>query len=366
MRIDILAMDGLHLAAESWRLSREEWVNYPWEDVYVTDCPATEMPSCVLHLHEITMIEREILAANRCHIIWARTSVEHPIKYRVPVMLAKSINLKKHDRCREQMQEMKDQGLNRDEWRRLMPISAVTSLIMRMSWRDIIKYALYFDYLSTRVNPVLKELMERMRNQLLTIADKFTGHRDRTERTFSSMKLAKFLYEGKVEPAPLQSTQNFWIANIEVPLWIRAHMVRHRPLSIADEYFQMLQRDDILDMPINEPLRMEIAATKDFWQTIISKRACWLLQTTLSAEKDPWQSIIDYFGNFGQDVLPCADGHCPFHADAQLRVTDYDPGCPCPIHMKFNSIDKTPYLEELRIAAKGRSPFWMDIIESRP
>jgi hypothetical protein len=357
-------MDGLHLAAESWRLSREEWVNYPWEDVYVTDCPATEMPSCVLHLHEITMIEREILASSRSHVMWARTSVEHPIKYRVPVMLAKSIDLRRHDLCREKMEEMRDDGLHRDEWRRLMPVSAVTSLVMRISFRDVIKYALYFDYLAGRVHPILKELMENMRDELLVVADKFTGLRARTERTLKSMKLAKFLHEGRIEPASLVDAGSFWVANVEVPLWIRAHMVRHRPLAIADEFFQMLLRPDILDMPINESIRMEIGATKDFWGTIISKRTCWLLQTTLAAEKDPWQTVIDYFGDYGQDVLPCVDGHCPYEADAHLRVTDYDPSVPCPIYMGFKGIDKTPYLDELRIAAKGRSPFWMEIINS--
>src|SRR6185312_2800769 len=137
MRVDILTMDGLWLAAEGWRLSREEWVHYPWDEIYTTDCPVAEMPSCVVHFHEITMIEREILASHRGHSMWARTSVENPIDFVVPNEVRHLIRDDYHKEIRDKMTKMRDSGLHRDEWRRMLPLSAVTSLVMRINFRDV-------------------------------------------------------------------------------------------------------------------------------------------------------------------------------------------------------------------------------------
>jgi hypothetical protein len=363
MRIDVLGMDGLGLAAEGWRLSREEWVHYPWEEVYSTDCPVTELPSCVLHFHEFPMIIREILASSRTHVMWARTSVEYPTEFKVPGFLSGVVDVDKHDAARKKMEEMRAAGLHRDEWRPNLPMSAVTSFCMRISFRDLVKYAMYFQYLSG-VNVKLFRLFLETKKSICHVIDKFTGSSSRTSRCFGDMKLAKFLHEGKMIEAPMVRTAGHYVANFSVPMWIRAHLVRHRPLSIVDDFYQLLLRDDVLDIPISTPIQMEIAATKDFWMTIVSKRTCWLLQTTLSAEKDPWQTIIDGFGEFQRDVLPCRDGKCPYDADAYLRITDYDPSVPCPIHVGFRGLDKSKWVDEMRVAAKGRSPFWRDIIDA--
>jgi hypothetical protein len=102
---------------------------------------------------------------------------------------------------------------------------------------------------------------------------------------------------------------------------------------------------------------MELAVTKEFWRTIMAKRSCWIAQDTLSSAKDPWQVIIDQFG-WTPELLPCADGRCPYALDAGLRLTPADPGAPCPRYMNIHNIDQAPYQERIAQALVSRHPFW--------
>jgi hypothetical protein len=152
-----------------------------------------------------------------------------------------------------------------------------------------------------------------------------------------------------------------------VPFWIRAHFIRHRPITVVDDMFSLLQRDDVLDLPISHPLTMEVAASKDMWSSLLGKRSCWLTQSTLSQEQDPWQAIIDSFAErFGGDFrqfLPCANDVCPHHRDARNRLEGTDPGVPCPRHANLNAIDKTPFMDRLVQASKSRNAYWLTEID---
>ena len=72
------------------------------------------------------------------------------------------------------------------------------------------------------------------------------------------------------------------------------------------------------------------------WRGIYSKRSCWI------AQADLWNPllrlIINEIGGT-KDLLPCADGSCPFEKDASLRLEvgkDPNPSLPASCRIKWN------------------------------
>lgn len=367
MKIELLNIDGLSCAAEGWRLSREVDVPVEWDDVFTVDCPVNELPSCLIHLRDLTILEREIIATSRTHVMWARTSfVDRPDKYALPTEMAIYADPVKHRSFVEKMIDGQHRGLHQDEWRQDLPVMAVTSFVCRAGFRDLVKLCLYFEYLGhhPKVNPILCSRFWSVAEELKIVIDKFTGKRALTQRALDGMRLVKFLHEGHVAPYEMRSTYNYWLVGMEMPLWLRAHFVRHRPLSFVDDLFRILCMDDVIDRTIHEPVTMDIGTTKDFWRTLLGKRGCWLTQSTLSVDKDPWAKIIEEFGVVGIEVLPCSNGECPHHKDARLRLEGRDPGCPCPRYMRLNGIDAAPFRDRIEQAIVSRPEFWRKELNS--
>jgi hypothetical protein len=205
----------------------------------------------------------------------------------------------------------------------------------------------------------------------MILVDAFTGSADRSEKAKDLMSLSKFLNQEPVAvtvPVKGRQAQKIYAdsgiitAGITVPVWIRAHFVRHRPISIADDFMSLLQRDDVLDVQIDYPVNMMISASKDIWASLLGKRSCWLTQSTFSSEHDPWDTIIGSFlGLMGDQVLPCANGVCPYHRDARNRLLGTDPGVPCPRYIKLNSIPVDPSLAaRIAQALKSRGAYWRE------
>lgn len=371
MKIEVLNIDGMSLAAEAWRLSRDVTLPIEWHDIYTVDSPCNEMPSAFCHFFDFTILEREIFASSRTHVMWARTSfVDSPDKYYVPDHLSRLINGVVHDDLRQKMEAGKAAGQHQDEWRRFLPVSAATAFVMRVSYRDAIKYAKYFDYLSTIVAPNLQERFRAVADEMMILADMFTGSNKMSEDAARLMSMSKFLHEGPIvihnvvkgrETAKLYQDSGVIVAGIEVPLWIRAHFIRHRPITVADDFVQLLKQPDVLDRVIDYPVKMMIAASTAIWQSLLGKRSCWLTQSTLSAEFDPWQRIIDRFTFLlGDQILPCAKGVCPYHRDARNRIEGTDPGCPCPRYLSINQLEIAPFSDRIAQALKSRGAYWND------
>ena len=71
-----------HLAREAWELSRSKDDETPLKRILSIDAPVNEIPSLVLNI-ECTILEREIFASYRDHVMWARTSrVDNPLEFR--------------------------------------------------------------------------------------------------------------------------------------------------------------------------------------------------------------------------------------------------------------------------------------------
>jgi hypothetical protein len=363
MRIEILGLDGMSAAAEAWRLSREVEVSVEWNEIAALDCPVNEMPSALVHFKDFTILEREIIASNRIHVMWARTSfVDKPDKYRLPQEMAPFVDEASHQEFRMKMVAGKVAGLHQDEWRVHLPLMSETCFCCRIGFRDVVKMAKYFDYLASCVLSCLRPRFFAVSEAFLSLADQFTGSRKETKRIFNVMNLALFLHEGKTSEYDMVSVGGFYAMGIAMPFWLRAHFIRHRPLSIVDDLLQkVINNGDVMNLTIDAPITMEVAASKQFWNTIASKRSCWLTQSTLATDRDPWAKIIDRFGDAGPDMLPCASGVCPHAKDAQLRVEGRDPGCPCIRYLSLSKINPDPFVDRIEKALSSRPTFWSDM-----
>lgn len=362
MKIEVLSIEGMEAACRGWQLSRNLTTEVTNDDVFCVDVPVCELPTCLLSLSEMTILEREIVASSRSHVMWARTShVDDPSRFAVPVRLARPSNLL----ALKKMKAAIEAGLSQDEWRAYLPVTSMTAWTQRISYRDLVKLTGYFLRLSARpqLAPQLRDRLGETTRRLGEVVDMFTGSPSRTWQAVNTFQAVDFLHEGGVSVHEARTTGAFVSVGIEVPLWLRAQIVRHRPLSFVDTFFaDVLARPDVVDLDIGTPVRMQLTAERGYWKSVLSKRSCWLAQDQLRGRKDPWAAIIERHGGA---VLPCADGTCPYERDAALRLTDADPGVPCPRYMNLKDLDKTPWLEAMREAAESRASSWRDEIDSR-
>lgn len=359
MKITILHRDSMDLVRQSWCLSRHQDAAKHWSEVHTIDVPVNELAGCLLNFDGFTIIEREIFASLRNHVMWARTShVDDPLKFTVPGELAGSISI---DVSRKNMQDEKAAGGPQDEWRRHLPMVSETGWTARHSFRDLLKLVRYFEYLKIKTqSELLSKRFSQVADALFMVVAEMCELEDSLAvDAIDKTQFAAFLHEGVVEGTYTVTSSDFKIFKITVPLWLRAQIVRHRPLAFVDTFFKDFVVDAAaLDKTIEAPVNMELAATSQFWRSIFSKRTCWLAQDHLTkGRRDPWQEIIDANG-FSEDMLPCSGGTCPYHGDAAHRLDGSDPGVPCPIFCDIAGVDKTPYREAMWEAARSRHEFW--------
>ena len=73
-----------NLSRIAWELSRSPDDATPLDTILSIDAPVNEIPSVVLSI-ECTILEREIFASFRDHVMWARTSrVDAPENFEIP------------------------------------------------------------------------------------------------------------------------------------------------------------------------------------------------------------------------------------------------------------------------------------------
>jgi hypothetical protein len=365
MKIEVLSIDGLSLAAEAWRLSRDVSKAVQWSDIYTVDSPSGEMPSAFCHFSDFTILEREIFASSRTHVMWARTSfVDAADKFYLPDNLEKHVPSDSLDSIVMDMARRKMTGAHQDDWRRLLPISAATAFVMRLSFRDAIKYVKYFRYLSTVCTPVLVHRFTAIADALMArVVDQFTGSSAMSEKAAQLMSLSKLLHEGEVKATGSISSHGdgIIVASLSVPFWIRAHLVRHRPLTVADDLIALIKDPAVLMFSIDAKVNMTLAASDEVWVSLLGKRSCWLTQSTLGEEHDPWDVIINKFmGSLGEMILPCANGKCPYHRDARNRLEGSDPGVPCPRYLSLTGGDMTPHRARISAALASRGAYWRE------
>ena len=352
MKIEIISDDrvssGKNLSRVAWELSRSPDDTTPLDTILSIDAPVNEIPSVVMSV-QCTILEREIFASFRDHVMWARTSrVDAPSEFVVPEYFQLSEERDKIILLKEKIKADMDAGIIQDEYRLHMPISAMTSFTTRLSWRGLVKiYKLY--------------------QQLAKINEYFIVGKTELNNKFQLHKYAgNYSY---VDPIPMlkeNERKSGVIGPIvtvcqEMTIGLRAQVVRHRNYTIKDNLMEIIKSEDCWTRTLGDKITISISAEIDFWKTVVNKRQCWIAQYGI------WKDIIiaaqEYISISEQD-LPCNKGFCPYTRDAELRHTDDDPGAPCPIHSNLTSapIDEK-YMPMVRIEASYRPAFWQKHIE---
>ena len=352
MKIEIISDDrvssGKNLSRVAWELSRSPDDTTPLDTILSIDAPVNEIPSIVMSV-QCTILEREIFASFRDHVMWARTSrVDAPSEFVVPEYFQLSEDNATIMLLKQKIKADMDAGIIQDEYRLHMPICAMTSFTTRLSWRGLIKIYKLYEYLAT-INEYFVVGKAELNN-------KFQLHKYAGNYSF-------------VNPIPMLQENEMVNGNIgpvvtvfqEMTIGLRAQVVRHRNYTIKDNLMEIIKSKDCWTRTLGDKIKISISAEIEFWKTVVNKRQCWIAQYGI------WKDIIivaqEYISISEQD-LPCNKGFCPYTRDAELRHTDEDPGAPCPIHSDLTS---TPiaqkYMDMVRIEASYRPAFWQKHID---
>jgi hypothetical protein len=345
MQIKVVVRALANDAVNAWRFSRDQSAAYNPLEIMAVDAPVIEMPSALLHFIDFTIVEREIFCSLRNHTVWARTSrVDDPTLFTVP----KEFQDEAHDYYRADMLKLRAKGVDQDQWRLLLPVVAHTSWTARMHVRDMAKLVHYFKYLAQECFVSLDQC-GRFNAVALCLTDTLTNMLgpDITHALLTSAKLAKYLNEDQIviEHNNLWNDSHFQTVEINVPLGLRAQIVRHRELQFVDNLMDLIKSVELPTVKLIVPIAMVIIARKDVWRSVMSKRLCWI------AQHDIWAHLTKLFP---ASALPCADGSCPYRVDVQARMQGKDPGCPCPRYCNLYAINKEPWLERMHKEAWQR------------
>jgi|TARA_R110002020_G_scaffold48763_5_gene138988 hypothetical protein len=358
MKIDIISDDRLvkvselewdppagkenkNLSRLCWELSRSPDDKTPLDTILSIDAPVNEIPSYVLNI-ECTILEREIFASFRDHVMWARTSrVDAPSEFEVDPYFDKY--KPEISKLREKIDKSISKGVIQDEYRMFIPLSSKTSFSTRISWRGLIKIYKFFEYLSG-------------------IDEYFSVGLSKLEKEFGLKRYAKNYSFVDVLPPILPneeiSEKSGPMITVfqKMPIALRAQVVRHRNFIIHDNLKQIIENGDAWAKPIKTEMPVSISASAEFWKTVVNKRQCWIAQYGI------WGGIIkeaQKYLDISEQDLPCAGGFCPYTRDAEIRHTDDDPGAPCPIQSKLDNMPVSKkYLPSIIKEASYRPKFW--------
>ena len=348
VKVDDLGIKGTHLSRHCWELSRSPDDRTPLDTILSIDAPVNEIPSYVIGV-ECTILEREIFASFRDHVMWARTSrVDAPSKFKAPEIF-ENIYEKQLASIRSRIFSKISEGVIQDEYRMLIPLCSLTSFSTRISWRGLIKLYKMYDHLSD-------------------FDDYFSVGKEALDKNFGLSKFAKNYSFADVLPGisipDRVSEKSGPMVTIfqKMPIGLRAQVVRHRNFTIHDNLKEIICFGDCWEKSIGDEMDVSISASAEFWKTVVNKRQCWIAQYGI------WSGIIQEaqkFLDIGEQDLPCAGGFCPYTRDAEIRHTDDDPGAPCPIHSNLSgmTVDEK-HIESIKKEASYRPKFWQKHIEN--
>lgn len=362
MFIEILNKPDLKQALLAWKNSRPTEGNATLTDMLDLDLPVNEFTRVNLFI-ESTLIEREIFATMRNHVMWAQTSrVQDCTLFEIDYDF--NPNLVKHEelfeRRRSAMIALSYSGTRQDDYRLMLPIFAKTKYSISTDVRSIIKLGKYFIELSKICHENLIDQFLSFGHELFDAAESILAQQVEHKtvmKVFDRMKPYDFLYRGDIEKVSSRQGSVITVSST-LPLHLRAQLVRHRAIHFTDNFLQFLSLD-ILSESMTAEISVQITGTVDELTEVISKRSCWV------ANYSVWSYLLRKIeSNMPQtaDFLPCKNGVCPFHGDVVLRYEGKDPNPPCPIHLDLNNLPLKPGMAEsmVRMVTRDRRPveFW--------
>lgn len=321
----------------AWKNSRPEEKDATIDRMIDLDLPVNEFTNVNLFI-ESTMIEREIIATMRNHVMWAQTSrVQNVLDFSIDYKSNPFLNdhSRHYEMLRSQMRQQSDSGWRQDDYRLLLPVVSVTRYSISTNLRMLIKLGLYFQRLSNEI-PHFETQFARFGYMLLGVAQdilKNFGVKKPTN-VIHKFKPAKILCNSKTPLPSGISTRvgPMIIVSDNIPFTLRAQLVRHRGIHFQDNFMEFISNPGVLEKTMEAPITVQIAGNDEEMTEVISHRSCWIANYSIWA--DILKKIEDQLMP-NTNPLPCRDGVCPFHGDAVLRIEGKDPNPPCPIHMKL-------------------------------
>jgi hypothetical protein len=336
MKINILYSSnrpGKSIVRDVWAISRPALAaeEIDLERIKKLDLPVNEFETLVLDITS-TILEREIITSCRNHVMWAQTSrVQNILEFTYPEEFEKKYG-RYYENCRAEMIE-KSKTMRQDDYRQFMPVMAETRYCIKISARDACKVGKYFEFLSTKLScDALCERFEKV-SELFKSVCWFAGYEDDATKSYSPvfpLKEIKNFHSGRVG--------DFVTVSSVVPLSLRAHMVRHRQLQIADNLLSEMSNEMIMFTKLEMNVKIQVSGHVEDFRNVVGKRSCWIAQYNLWA---PFLNKAAELCGITQNDLPCARGVCPFSEDAMARYTDKDPNAPCPIHARLTQTPVT-------------------------
>lgn len=337
MPIELIEPGTINSAVLGWGGSRDLDADVSIPEVAKLDASVNELPTAMFYFRDMMILERELVVTPRNHVIWARTSrVDDPRKFTVPLGFEKT---DAHNAIRYDMEQQHQLGIHQDQWRMRLPLCAQTSWTTRLSYRDAIRLCAYFVDVATAVTS---------QNAMLALRLIHTSHSLQwlLPRAYGVTSSAVIEAVSKFKRLPIQpmvettlGTANERMAfgnvvsvTLAMPLALRAQLVRHREITVADNLVAVLAQAGSEQLPISTPLFVQAVALASTWATVLGKRTCWM------AQADLWAPLARLYGT-DVEGLPCADGVCPYAEDAKLRLAGKDPGAPCP---RYSNLTRTP------------------------
>jgi hypothetical protein len=326
----------------AWKNSRPTEQKAKFDRMIDLDLPVNEFTRVNLFI-ESTLIEREIIATMRNHVMWAQGSrvqdcLEFEIDYRTNPHFEQ--HHKHYELVRSNMRQQANSGVRQDDYRLELPIVSNTRYSISTDFRTIIKLAKYFSNLKYQC-PIFSEQFQKFSNELffaaMTVLGK-AGQQNRAQYIFSKYKAFDFLNKDFISPIISGKLGSMISVSAKVPFHLRAHIIRHRGIWVKDNLLEIIKRDDIATLPMTVSMNVQISGSESEMLEVVSKRSCWI------ANYSVWGGLLSKIeDNLSPESnpLPCKDGVCPWNADAMLRVEGNDPNPPCPIHMKLNKITPT-------------------------
>lgn len=358
MPIEILEAGSMLSACAGWLGSRSLEEAASADQIARIDASVNELPTCLLYFRDLMILERELFVTPRNHVIWARTSrVDDPRAFTVPKSFARD----DHHNVKRIMHNLAGDGVHQDQWRMLLPLCAQTSWTARLTFRDGVRMVRYFMDVASYVGPVnallSNRLVETAADLERTLQEAFTllpGTVANAVMDFKAIPVAPLFDDLSGEVRKQHGP--FTALGMWLPIATRAQLVRHREITIADNFVRLLAQGNSHQLNIGARIYVHAAALTSTWRTVLGKRTCWM------AQADLWAPIATLFGN-GIEGLPCAGGQCPYAEDAKLRLAGQDPGAPCPRYSNLTAtpMNDTQWEDAMREAkAKPNAKMWRE------
>ncbi len=345
---------GYKVVEEAWRFSRPNITEVDGESLKSTDLPVAEFARFDLHI-ESTIIEREIFATMRDHVMWAQTSrVQDVLAFEYDDVFegidffedtrVKMIEASKHER--------------QDDYRLDLPLLSNTKYSVSVSLRTLVKLMNNFMYIARGCDsPIMNDLLIGSANSIL----EFIKSKGYTEDNIGKYKTDLILGTRRVCEFGSRVGENLFIG-CKLPMHLRSHLVRHRDILFTDNLFDLIVSKDVITSTLRTEVRVEIVGSIDSMHKISSKRSCWIAQYNI------WSPLLNKIADLIPEevALPCADGVCPFSEDAMARYEGKDPNPPCPVHCSINDL-KTVAEQRVKmydmVTADNRPSFWATEID---